>query len=115
MIRLTKLSFELKENVKGEIEEITSAYKEQVEAADSLGMPTPIKPTLDYNQDDFVESEHKYAINVSEISDVTVSTDGYTMIEKINGDTIAVKEDFETLITLITPKNVFMRLWCKLF
>lgn len=106
MIKLTRLTFNMDGTAQQNLDAAFSLYEEAVKHAKLMDKPAPRKPSFDPKPNEYTQEENPYGIRLNEISDVSLSSDGFTAIEKTNGDIIAVKESVETVIALIDAEEM---------
>lgn len=106
MIKLTRISFSVDENIQKRSQEALLLYEEAVRNAKLMNAKIPKKPNFNMKPEEFIQKEAPYGIRLCEISDVGISTDNFTAIEKTNGDIVAVKETVEEVIALIEAEEI---------
>lgn len=100
MIKLTKLSFEIKDEAHQRIEDIAAIYQEEASKADSLNLPIPSPPKpIRLKNKDYNIAESLYYVKTDTIEEIWHDTENTTMLS-INGKEVSVKETVEEVFNL---------------
>ena len=105
MIKLTKLTFEIKDETQQRLEDISAIYQEEAQRADNAGLPPPAlpKPVKLKNKDYNIE-ESVYYVRAKVIEEIWSDVENVTMIS-IAGKEAYVKETVEEVYKLIQEKD----------
>jgi uncharacterized protein YlzI (FlbEa/FlbD family) len=101
MIKLTKLTFEMKETTQQRLDDIAEAFQEAMDYADTAGLPKPKqpKPVKMYNKDYNID-ESPYYVLPNLIEEIWQDSEQTTILT-IAGRDATVKETVEEVYKLI--------------
>lgn len=105
MIKLTKLSFDLKDETQQKINDITEIYQEEVIKADNAGMPPPTPPKpIKLKNVDYNIRESNYYVQAKLVEEIWDDEENVTVIS-VAGKEVYVKETVEEVHKLKLRKD----------